>query len=156
MLEFLILQFWPALSSPKPTQRELWLGEDVQDGWWPWLTAGELGAGWRLSDGTCCVEKDQGSPSSNHALCHCLPSSSAQVSPWAARNECAKCVWSVLGVQTPLMKACSFPWPQCGKCPWACRDHSQLLSTVPTHSAGVSAREIWFEKPLLWSLLLAG
>lgn len=29
--------------------------------------------------------------------------------------------------------------------------HSQLLCTVPTHCAGISARKHWFEKPLLWS-----
>lgn len=27
---------------------EPWLREDVQDGWWPWLTAGGVGAGCRL------------------------------------------------------------------------------------------------------------
>lgn len=72
----------------------------VADSWWGWG---------RLSDGTCCWEKDQGSPSFNHALCPCPSSSCAQISPWTARNECAKRVWSVLGVQTVLMKACSFP-----------------------------------------------
>lgn len=102
------------------------------------------------------MQKDQGSPSSSHTLCPHLPSSCAQMSPWTARNESAKRVWGVLGVQTPLMKACSFPHPQCGKCPRAGRDHSQLLSAVPTLCAGISAREHWFEKPLLWCLLLAG
>lgn len=63
---------------------------------------------------------------------------------------CGECAGDTDTTDESLFLSISPVW----ECPWACRDHRQLLSMVPTHCAGLSAREHRLEKLLLWSLLL--